>query len=247
MKAKKIIQLGIFTLLALSIISCDDWLNDRIEGNNKVISKTREVSSFNEVVSMGNFNVTITIADSTSLIVSAEENLFPFIITSVRGQKFYAEVKEDYQLDNNKPIEIILTTPNLEGVKLTGSGVILCDSLATDLFSAEITGSGVIEFSKVTAKDVIGDILGSGEIFISGETDRSEFYISGSGNIQCLDLFQTDCYSNISGSGNVYTHVNDYLEVDISGSGSVYYTGSPEIDSYITGSGEVTRFSYYIH
>ncbi len=234
-------------LLTLTIISCDELFEDRIEGNNNVVYKIRDISEFNEVVSTGNFDVKITIADSTSLIVQAEENLFPFIMTTVRGQKFYAEVKDDYQLDNNQPIKIFLTTPNLEGVKLTGSGIIVCDSLTTDFLSAEITGSGRIEFSKVVAKDVIGDIPGSGDIIISGEADRTEFYIPGSGNIQCLGLYQTACYSNISGSGNIYTYVNDYLEVDISGSGNVYYSGNPEIDSYISGSGQVLRYNYYIH
>jgi Putative auto-transporter adhesin, head GIN domain len=247
MKTNRIVQFGMFILLAITMMSCDEWLNDRIEGNNHVISKTRDISTFNEVVSTGNFEVEIIIADSISLIVRAEENLFPFILTTVRGQKFYAEVKDDYQLDNNQPIKIFLTTPNLEGVILTGSGIIVCDSLTTDFISTEITGSGRIEFSKVIAKDVIADISGSGDIIISGETDRSEFYIPGSGNIQCLDLYQTDCYSNISGSGNIYTNVNDYLEVDISGSGSVFYSGSPEIDSHISGSGQVIRYSYNLH
>jgi hypothetical protein len=246
MKTINIFRIGVFMMLVMTLISCDEWLNDRIEGNNNVVSKTRDITVFNEVVSTGNFDVIITIADSTSLIVKAEENLFPFIMTTVRGQKFYAEVKDDYQLDNNQPIQIFLTTPNLEGVLLTGTGVITCDSLTTNLLSAEITGSGLIEFSKVFAKDVIADISGSGDIIISGETDRSEFYIPGSGNIQCLDLYQTNCYSNISGSGNIFTYVNDYLEVDISGSGSVYYSGNPEIDSYISGSGQVIRYNYYI-
>lgn len=233
-------------MLVMTMFSCDEWLNNRIEGNNNVVSKIRDITVFNEVVSTGNFDIKITIADSTSLIVKAEENLFPFIMTTVRGQKFYAEVKDDYQLDNNQPIQILLTTPNLEGVLLTGTGVIACDSLTTSLLSTEITGSGLIEFSKVFAKDVIADISGSGDIIIAGETVRSEFYIPGSGNIQCLDLYQTDCYSNISGSGNIFTYVNDYLEVDISGSGSVYYLGNPEIDSYISGSGQVIRYNYYI-
>jgi len=247
MITKRIVRYGIFILLAITMMSCDEWLNDRIEGNNHVVSKTRDISVFNEVVSMGNFEVEIIITDSTSLIVQAEENLFPFILTTVRGQKLYIEVKEDYQLDNNQPIKILLTTPNLEGAQLTGSGIIECDSLTTDFISTEITGSGRIEFSEVIAKDVICDITGSGEIFIMGETHRSEFYISGSGSIQCLSLIQTDCYSNISGSGNIYTYVNDYLEVDISGSGSVYYSGYPEIDSHISGSGQVIRYSYNLH
>ena len=247
MKTKHLLNIGFFLLSLVFLASCDELFDDRIEGNNNVVYKIRDVSTFNEVVSTGNFDVIITIADSTSLIVQAEENLFPFIMTTVRGQKFYAEVKDDYQLDNNQPIKILLTTPNLEGVILTGSGIIVCDSLTTDFLSTEITGSGRIQFLNIAAKDIIADIPGSGEIFISGETDRSEFYISGSGSIQCLSLIQTDCYSNISGSGNIYTNVNDYLEVDISGSGSVYYSGTPEIDSYISGSGQVLRYTRNIH
>ena len=198
--------------------------------------------AYDEVVSTGDFDVYVTIADSTSLRVEAEENLFPFIVTKVSGQKFYIEEKDDYRLDNNKPMKIFITTPNMEGVKLTGSGFITCDSLVTDFLSIEITGSGRIEYNNIDVNDVEGEISGSGDIVLTGITNRSDFNITGSGSIRSLELYQNNCDARITGSGNMYVNVEDYLKAEITGSGNISYLGSPIINDDITGTGRVKRY-----
>lgn len=242
MTTKRISSAGLFILSLIYLSSCDEMFDERIEGNNTVVQKERAITTFDEVVSTGDFDVYVTIADSTSLRVEAEENLIPFIVTKVSGQKFYVEEKDDYRLDNNKPMKIFITTPNMEGVKLTGSGFIECDSLTTDFLSIEITGSGRIEYDNIDVNDVEAEISGSGDIVLSGVTNRSEFDITGSGSIRSLELYQNNCEAIITGSGNMYINVEDYLKAEITGSGNIYYLGSPIINDDITGTGEIRRY-----
>jgi hypothetical protein len=241
MITKRNLITGLFISSMFLILSCDDLFDERIEGNNVVVTKIRSVTSFDEIVSTGNFDVYFTVADSTSLIIEAEENLFPFITTRVGGERIYIETKDNYRLDNNEPIKIILTSPNMEGVVLTGSGFIVCDSLSTDYFSAELTGSGKIEFLNIDVTETDAEISGSGDITLSGTVNRSELLITGSGNIKTLDLYQKYCEATITGSGNIYTNVEDHLKAVITGSGNIYYTGNPIIDKTITGTGSVKK------
>jgi hypothetical protein len=83
------------------------------------------------------------------------------------------------------------------------------------------------------------NISGSGDMYFAGFANLADFRISGSGSIHAYDLPVTECYTNTSGSGNMYVNVSDYLEVKISGSGSVFYLGNPVINTNISGSGSV--------
>jgi len=238
-------QLFGFIILIIStfyLTSCDEWYDERIDGNGTVVELERSISSFNELISIGNFDVYLTMADSTSLRIEAEENLLPYIITKVSGDKFYVEVKDRYSLDNNEPMNIYLTTPNLEEAILAGSGKIECDSITSNYLDLKITGSGRIDFDNVDVQDLGLEIAGSGDILLTGLADNGDFEITGSGSIRSLDLIQEECEARIVGSGNMYILVNDYLKAVITGSGNIYYAGHPIVDEYISGTGDVRRY-----
>lgn len=242
MITKRILSACLFILSLIYFTSCDDIFDERVEGNSTLITKTREIYDFDEIANWGVFDVYVTLADSTSLMIEAEENLIPFIETYVSGQKFYVKEKEGYNLDNNKPIKIFLTTPNLEGAKLLGSGLIRCDSLSGDFFSAELLGSGNIEFYDVFVNDVEAEITGSGDVILSGEGVETEYTIIGSGNIRAIGFMHENSESTIAGSGNIYVYATDYLKATIPGSGYIYYEGNPVINENITGSGDVRKY-----
>lgn len=242
MKTKSIISTGLIVLSLFILNSCDEMFDERIEGSKKVVTSVRDISIYDEVVSTGDFDVYISLADSTSLKVEAEDNLIPFIITKVSGQKFYIEEKENYRLDNNKPMKIFITTPNIEGLKLTGSGIINCDSISGEFLSAEITGSGRILMSNVEVDDLEAEISGSGDIIISGEGVRTEYEITGSGSIRAIDFKHEESDSYVLGSGNIYVYATEYLKASITGSGNIYYRGYPDINKHITGTGDIKRY-----
>ncbi len=76
---------------------------------------------------------------------------------------------------------------------------------------------------------------------LMGESNTSTHTISGSGDINAFSFIQKECTAKISGSGNMYLHVIDYLDVNISGSGTVFYIGDPQLTIKITGSGSVVK------
>ena len=226
-----------------------------ISGNNQVTTETRQMVSFDEIVNEGSFNVYITQDSIYQVIVEAESNLIPHIKTRVNGNTLIIETKES--LNNNSPMNIYVKTPVLYSVDLEGSGLISIDSLNTDHLNVEINGSGNIN-GEVVANSVNTKISGSGNITfeayttsidtkisgsgnidLRGESNTGTFTISGSGNINSYNFTQKDCTAKISGSGNMYLNVTDFLDASISGSGSIFYIGNPQITVSITGSGSV--------
>jgi len=135
-------------------------------------------------------------------------------------------------------MEVYVTTPNLDGVKLSGSGIITTDYFSSNNFMISISGSGFID-AAVDAADVRATISGSGKLKLSGVADESVFDISGSGEIDSYDLSVITCRARISGSGDMWVNAEQNLHANISGSGNIFYFGNPNVESHISGSGNL--------
>jgi len=222
--------------------SCEDFWSDCIEGNNRPMEERRAIPSFDRFQSTGNFDVYLKRGDSTSFRITAEQNIIPRIKSRVIGNTLYLDVENNLCLRNNQPIRIFLTTPSLKAARLTGSGIIQCDTVREASFEIENTGSGDMEVEHLQTDGLEARILGSGDIELKGTAEESRMEIWGSGNILALDLLQSLCDARILGSGSMYIHVTDQLDARILGSGNIYYRGQPNLSTQITGSGNVIRY-----
>lgn len=233
----KTIKLFIFSLLTL-LIGATGCIHDTIEGNGVRATEGRTALNFDKVKSSGAFDVHITKGNDYELIVSAEENIMPAIETSVSNGILNLDIRNNTNIRSDLPIEIFITTPELEGVKLSGSGKITTDYFECQQMDINLSGSGTIS-TACDADKVNVAISGSGSVEISGKANKTELNISGSGNIEASYLNSEACYSKISGSGDVWISVDKYLRASISGSGNVFYYGQPELNKNISGSGKV--------
>jgi hypothetical protein len=222
--------------------SCDVPPWGCVVGNNRIAVEERIVGPFSRVASYGSFVVNVDIGDDYSLTVEADENLLPYIRTSIEGNTLILETRSGRCIRSSEPVTINVVTPNIERLKLAGSGVINANNFTSDELELELTGSGVIECRRIVIDYLLAEVTGSGVIELSGTTETTDFSISGSGLIKAIDLSTKRCYASISGSGNIYTYVNELLDVRISGSGNLYYDGNPQIRQNITGSGSVRRY-----
>jgi hypothetical protein len=254
MKKQRLLMILPAMVMMVVLSGCYDiW--HRVEGNHNVETEFRFVSSFNRIINEGDFEVYIKQDSIYELRIEAESNLIPLIRTSVKGSALVIDTHDN--LKNHFPMKIYVTTPSIDELNLEGSGLISGQGLTTSEMEVNLSGSGSIDVG-VTADKVMTSISGSGLLQMSvstnelestisgsghmdlwGNANRGDFHISGSGTIQGYDLVQQECYASISGSGNMYIQVIEYLEVTISGSGSVYYQGNPQVVTHISGSGSV--------
>jgi hypothetical protein len=230
-------------LLFISAFSCLIYLTScskfhTIDGNGNVTTESRTLSTFSKVKSEGSFEVYIAQDSVQSVNVEAESNLLPYIETDVSGSILIIRVREHRNIDNHEPIKIYVKSPVVKSINLSGSGLINCDSMITSTLDVNLSGSGnmniIAESNKIDAH-----ISGSGKITLSGTANETDFNIDGSGNIHAYNLPQDTCFADISGSGDMYVYVNEFLDVRISGSGRVHYIGNPTVNTFITGSGTV--------
>ena len=210
----------------------------RIEGNGNITTVNRVVAHFTEIRSEGSFEVYISYDSAQSVKVEAEENLLYYIETDVSGSILRIKTREHRNIDNNYPIKIFVKTPCIQGIELSGSGKIDCDSMTSTYLNLHISGSGRIS-AIVSCNKIKAHISGSGNMNLSGTANETDFDINGSGDIHSYNLLQDTCFADISGSGDMFVYVNKLLDVNISGSGKVHYKGNPVVNTSISGSGSV--------
>jgi hypothetical protein len=82
---------------------------------------------------------------------------------------------------------------------------------------------------------------GTRDVEISGEADRQEVEILGSGDYRAEDLKSKEAKIDVRGSGSAVVNASDELEAGVTGSGSVEYVGDPAVEQNVSGAGEVRK------
>lgn len=244
-------------LLMLIMTSCFNQLF--IDGNGDVVEEDRTIPEFTQIASSGDFDIYYEYAEETSLSLSGESNLLMYVETVVYDNELKIRTPYNIMIRKHQAIEVYVKGPFVEKIDLSGSGLIHTDTIYAEKLELNTSGSGNIETAFVGGElftnlsgsgkmDIYTEaeytevkISGTGNIDIAGESNEARFVISGSGKFYGYDCLVDDMYITISGSGNLYVTVRDYLEALISGSGNVYYQGNPQIKTTISGTGSIIQ------
>jgi len=213
-------KLFLFAIIAgmLSLVSCN---KDQVRGVGPKDTVTRNHGNFTQVSASGSSNVVITQGPEFKVEVKGYSNLLSYYETKVVNNELQLGYRDNVNVRNDN-VEVFITMPFLNAVKLSGSG--------------EIKTSG--NFSGNTNFEAF--IAGSGNISIAqGSTKQFLVSIAGSGNVKALNMIAEKAEITSSGSGNAEITATQELKVRISGSGNVYYGGAPQLTTEISGSGKV--------
>lgn len=232
-------------LLVTSLASAQWWGNEKVKGNGNVVTKERNVGSYDEVSVAGSFDVELVYGTEGKLTITAEENLIEYIETEVEGDNLKIKPQKGYNLSpsNNKKILIIVPFESISKVALAGSGDVVSKNTikATD-FTAALAGSGDLVLT-VESTNLEGKVAGSGDLKLSGKTNNFECSLAGSGDVHAYEMKAQNVEVSIAGSGDIRVFCDGgTLKARVSGSGDVHYQGNPDkIDSKVAGSGDVSK------
>jgi hypothetical protein len=223
----------IFAVLFLN--SC----SGTVEGTGPVVVKKLNISEFTMLELELPATVTLAISDTIQAVVRAQGNIADLIELKNDGDKLIIKCKKDYK--SSLPVEVILTTRQLERIVVNGSGdVNVVNPVRSDELRMQINGSGDIAIQAFVDK-LRTEINGSGDVTVSGKAAKHRIRMNGSGNVEAGNLQNEVCDININGSGDAVLHVNTDLEAKVLGSGNIRYTGAPKVKSEITGSGDISK------
>jgi hypothetical protein len=222
-------------LSAIIFCSCNS-----ITGSGNIITQTRSVGQIEGVKASGSIDVEVT-NDVTQLVkVEADDNIIPYIITSLEDGVLNVHYKSHMSFTNTHA-KVYVSAQTLKKLSISGSGDI---SSRDTLKNAEqidftVSGSGDIN-ALVDAPHITANIGGSGTITLLGRTKDFNCNVGGSGDIKANKLLSENTNASVSGSGSAHIFASVHLVAKVSGSGDIYYSGrpsSPEI--HTSGSGSI--------
>ncbi len=203
---------------------------------------TLQTHDFQELRVRGPLNVEyVSAPDSAGLIVisgAAEEQL-SWVEASGSARKL--------TLRMNIPAEQISTPQNLPSVRVYSSyltkidnegdsTVILNSPAAGAQFTARIIGNGRISVRAIKAGEVNASIIsGHGIIALSGDCNKANLKLTGTGVIQADALRATEGFVWCTGTGTVGVWAVKNLTIKGAGSGTVYVKGTPDIKQKTVG------------
>ena len=220
----RVVWCGVVLLLVASVLAtaCEGTVPfGGLRGSGNLVTETRDVSDFDEIVVLGSGNVIVDVTGTESLELEAEDNLMEFLTSEVVNGRLELGFESGQLLSPRRDITYTITAAQLIGVTIRGSGDIDVAHVDTDTFAVEISGSG--------------------NVVPEGASDHVAVTISGSGRFDGTDLESATGQVRVSGSGNVTVNVTEDLDITISGSGDVKYIGDPSLNTSISGSGDISQ------
>lgn len=208
------------------------------------VTKTYALTGFTGVELAGPDDITIRRGDAFSITAKGPQAEIDLLEVELDGATLSVGRKREGLSFSNRDddgVEIMITMPRLDKLRLTGSGEIEADTADGDAVEAVVTGSGDLKVAKLTAKTVKIAVSGSGDIEIGGGTaGTGDYSVTGSGNIDADALAADTLDISITGSGDVEANASGAADVNILGSGDVEIRGGATCSTRAMGSGTAT-------
>lgn len=210
------------------------------------VTWTVPVGSFTEIVENSSIDVEYVESDSYGVTVKAPNELRQYVSISVKGNTLYVSMKQHRGIYNFKRgVDVIVKTPKLNSVKLSGSGDFEAKSLTANALYLFTNGSGDISIGNVySSGEITATTSGSGDIRIEKISCKSDLALltRGSGDIIVSDAAVGNVSMKTTGSGDIKAMVKTSGSVTATstGSGDIHISGSASsLRERSTGSGDI--------
>lgn len=242
MKAKMIIM----AVVAMMMASCHEF-KASVEAKGPVATYDRpEVKDFEAIEITGSMSVIYEQSDKFKVSVTAPRDLLDRITTTSEGGVLKVGMKSNifFFNVNNDDIVVRVSSPDLVGVSLKGSGDFTCNGMIdTDKMKVELRGSGDVDIKHLICDQLQVSLLGSGDVDMPNVTAiNTDVNLMGSGDVEIGQHDVKNTNIALRGSGDVKMNLNNCGEIftDIAGSGDVTLEGTAKQERHsVKGSGDI--------
>ena len=242
-------------LLALLLTSsvCATAANTKVVASGKIVSKEiKGIAGFKEIQTNSSVSVIYHNAADTRIVVSASDNVIPYIEVVKKGSRLEVGLKKNINVrvkNSRADLKVNVYGPEVSAFTVKGSGDIrIATDLKADRLALGVSGSGDIDAYNLSAGEVALGVTGSGDIDVRNVSGKKiALGVTGSGDIECKAVSGDEVALGVTGSGDVKVSsvATDELACGVSGSGDIVVAaGTVGSANYgVTGSGDIKASS----
>ena len=147
--------LVVFSLVGLPIVAFSSCSSAQTVGtpSGSIVTKTRDLESFNSVELTVRGTLVIEQGDKDSITIETYKNLMPLVTTNVSSGKLTIGFKGDYQVgDNQKELSLRLTAKDLNSISNSSLGSVTASGLHTEGLEIDLTSYGDISIDNLVVE-----------------------------------------------------------------------------------------------
>lgn len=231
-----------FLVVAFVVVSCIKIKTTKTEVEQ--VSEVRNLKDFKVIVVEGSPTVRYKQDSVWSVKVYASAEELKNVKTEVKDGKLLVAynnniiVKPDFTLKIDDmtivssciDVEVIVSSPDLIGVGLHGSGdFVAMSDIDTDKLQTHLSGSGSLEFNNILCDTISTLLEGSGDISMSNvDAFSSAVSLIGSGDIKLHQKNVLNTNIQLKGSGDIFIDFDncDHVNSTLKGSGDIRLAGT---------------------
>jgi len=206
--------------------------------------EVREVPDFEGISVRSGVDVYIHQANERSVEVKSEDIALEKIITEVRGDVLYVEIKKNkswgWNWGNNKAPRIDVWIDDLESIHASGGSDVYSDgTFRTDEISLKSSGGSDL-YLDLDAGKLTATSSGGSDLHLSGQVHEMDLHSSGGSDIKAYKLTAKRCEVSSSGGSDAYVNVSEEISIQASGASDIHVKGSAKVLSKSsTGSSDI--------
>lgn len=204
-------------VLTLSLGGCD--FDVGIKGSGNIVTAQQPVGPFSEISARGALRVEWH-SGAPSLSVTTDDNLIGQFEAKMVGHRLEMRMRDRVRPTHG--IKIAISSPSLNGAKLSGASDLIAHGVTGSAFAIETTGAS--------------------SIVVDGTVDQLLADSTGASKINAKALQAKVVEMSVTGAADAWVNATEKLRVAITGAGTVNYSGNPPIiERKITGAGTISH------
>ncbi|MGD0464629.1 MAG: head GIN domain-containing protein [Tepidisphaeraceae bacterium] len=230
----------LFLTAALFVAGCSFWSFPGITGSGKLVTKEISLGDFNQVDASGAIHLDVTQGTTSSVVVTADDNLWDFVEVRNDGGTLYLGTKDGFY--NNTHISAKIVMAHLSALTLSGAtnGSIRDFNDAAGRMDLTLSGASTLD-GGLRKGQVTLNVAGASTATLHGTADLVNVTVSGASHVGLEDFASDVIHADVSGASNANVTAHRKLDYDVSGASHLSYAGNPTIrHAEVSGASSVT-------
>jgi hypothetical protein len=256
MEVKKWFVPVLVAITLLFLIGCKIVPLRTVTGSGTLETRNFTLSGFNGIQASNTFSVQVVRADSFSIQVTADNNLWDLLDVSVSGSALRLRVKPGINISNST-LSAVIALPSISGLDLSGaSTATVGDFISDNSFTCALSGASIADLDNVKSGPAVFDISGgstlSGHIMMTtgkfiasggsiirllGKGTSANIDASGGSRVYLNEFELEDIRIILSGGSEANVFTQKITSADLSGGSNLYYIDSPVTSNVQTSGG----------
>jgi hypothetical protein len=202
------------------------------------------ITDFDRIHVEGPFQVTLVTGKGVSALATGDAQAIERVSIEVQSRTLKIKPNRSawggYPGKSSGTVKVAVTTHELRGATVIGSGSLSVDKARGMKFDAAISGSGRIGIGNVEADALTLGLMGAGKLTVAGKTKTVRATVTGAGELDGAGLTAEDAEIIADTSGAIGLGVRRAVKIAASGAGDVTIGGMPACTVDNKGAGSVS-------